>query len=347
MNAATNRRSLACANVTVALTVALISSASAQVTRRVSVSSAGAEGNGFSNGPAISADGRYVAFDGEATNFVPGDTNGFRDVFVRDRQNGATERVSLDSSGIQGNEFSFDPSISADGRFVAFSSRATNFVPVDANFNRYDIFVRDRQSSATELVSLSSAGVQGDHDSNNPSVSADGRYVAFNSLATNLVPGDTNAKSDIFVRDRQIGATERVSVDSAGAQANGLCGIPMISADGRFVAFESDATNLVPGDTNGVRDVFVRDRQSGTTERVKGIPTRPSTSSSATAYSERPSVSVSTLPARKETVLASPLCSPRFPPMVGTWLSTASPTTSSSETRTRPTTAFSETARAV
>jgi Tol biopolymer transport system component len=236
----------------------------------MSVSTAGVQGNGGSLSSAISADGRFVAFMSNASNLVPNDTNGFADVFVRDRQLGTTERVSVDSGGVQGNVGggAGGLSISADGRFVAFASSSTNLVPGDTN-GFSDVFVRDRQLGLTERASVDSGGVQGNNSSSAPSVSADGRYVAFASAATNLVPGDTNGYGDIFVRDRQLGLTERVSVNSAGVQGNfvsqnGLA----ISGDARFVAFASNATNLVPGDTNSFTDVFVRDRQLGLTERV-------------------------------------------------------------------------------
>jgi hypothetical protein len=233
----------------------------------VSKNSGGVEGNGDSGNPEISADGRYVTFESAANNLVTGDTNSVTDVFVRDRTTGTTTRVSRDSAGVQGNGLSLDPSISDDGRFVAFGSAATNLVSGDTNGER-DVFVRDRQTGTTTKVSKSSAGVAGDALSGTPSISADGRYVVFESTATNLVSGDTNAKFDVFVRDRQTGTTTRVSKSSAGAEGNDISEYPTISADGRYVTFESDATNLVSGDTNGAVDVFVRDRQAGTTTRV-------------------------------------------------------------------------------
>jgi Tol biopolymer transport system component len=240
-------------------------------TERVSVDSGGAQGNGGSYAPAISADGRYVAFDGSATNLVPGDTNGFSDVFLRDRQSGTTERVSISSGGVQGNGYSYFPSISADGRYVAFESSATNLVAGDTNAF-VDVFVRDRLSGTTERVSISSGGVQGNGGSDAPSISADSRYVAFQSYANNLVLGDTNGFVDVFVRDRQSGTTERVSVDSFGAQGNDHSYVPSISADDLYVAFHSYATNLVPGDTNGFADVFVHNRLSFWTERASVSP---------------------------------------------------------------------------
>src|SRR5689334_12495369 len=249
----------------------------AGTTERVSVSSTGVQGNGPSGlgGVAISGDGRIVAFDSPATNLVPGDTNGHNDVFVRDRQNGTTARVSLSSTGRQGNRGSGDLglAISADGQFVAFASQASNLVAGDTNLHvcgqgtcGYDVFVRDLQAGTTELVSVSSTGVQGNGPSFHPAISRDGRFLAFASAATGLVPGDTNHKGDVLVRDRQAGTTVRASVSSAGQQANGDSGISgsdqgvALSADGQAVAFASSASNLVQGDTNGKIDIFVHAR---------------------------------------------------------------------------------------
>ncbi|TMB04184.1 MAG: hypothetical protein E6J57_02110 [Deltaproteobacteria bacterium] len=241
-------------------------------TERVSVASGGTQSNAASLGSALSADGRLVAFQSDATNLVVGDTNGATDVFVRDRQTGMTARVSVASDGTQANNVSSYPALSADGRFVAFQSDATNLVVGDTN-GKTDVFVHDRQTGTTERVSVASGGgTQGTGNSGGffafPALSADGRLVAFQSDATNLVAGDTNGATDLFVHDRQTGTTERVSVASGGRQGNGFSAGPVLSADGRFVAFHSTATNLVAGDTNGATDVFVRDRQTGTTERA-------------------------------------------------------------------------------
>src|SRR5437016_8015596 len=261
-------------SVTLVLLTALWGrSADAQTTERVSVASGGTEGNGASLSSALSADGRFVAFVSAATDLVAADTNGVSDVFVHDRQTGATERVSVASGGAEGNGssgligFAFPPALSADGRFIAFVSFATNLVAGDTN-GATDVFVHDRQTGTTERVSVASGGTQSNAASLGSALSADGRFVAFQSDATNLVAGDTNGATDVFVRDRQTGMTERVSVASDGTQANNVSSYPALSADGRFVAFESDATNLVAGDTNGATDVFVHDRQTGATERV-------------------------------------------------------------------------------
>jgi hypothetical protein len=238
----------------------------------VSVDSSGNQANGNSTEPAIGADGRFVVFESKASNLVSGDTNAFWDVFVHDRQTGATERVSVDSAGNEHNPdddtgYPLEPAISADGRFVAFQSWASNLVTADTN-NSWDVFVHDRQTGATERVSVDSSGNQANSHSNGPAISADGRFVTFTSSATNLVTGDTNNRGDVFVHDRQTGATYRVSVSSSGQQSNNGSLYLDISADGRFVTFASNATTLVAGDTNNNYDIFVHDRQTGATERV-------------------------------------------------------------------------------
>jgi hypothetical protein len=178
-----------------------------------------------------------------------------------------TTRVSVNSNGVQGDGLSAVAAISADGRFVAFHSEAKNLVAGDTN-GAIDVFVRDRKTDKTTRVSVNSHGKQGNGDSLFPSISADGRFVTFQSVATNLVGGDTNHVVDSFVRDRKTGKTERVSVDSQGKQGDANSYTGTISADGRFVAFPSHATNLVGGDTNDRDDVFVRDRETGKTTRV-------------------------------------------------------------------------------
>jgi Ca2+-binding RTX toxin-like protein len=204
---------------------------------------------------------------------VPGDTNNSTDIFVRDLLTNTTTRVSVSSTGNQGNRNSERSSLSADGRFVAFSSDANNLVPGDTNNSR-DIFVRDLSTNTTTLVSVSSSGDGGNQDSPNiPFISADGRFVSFRSLATNLVPGDTNNTQDTFVRDLSTNTTTRVSVSSTGNQGNDFSFYSSLSADGRRVVFSSDATNLVPGDTNNNTDIFVVDL----TNTPGGINNSPNT----------------------------------------------------------------------
>lgn len=232
----------------------------ANVIERVSVDSTGTEANGSSRDPALSADGRFVAFESDATNLVAGTTNfcgsgSCPDIFVHDRQTGSTERASLDSSGEQPNGASHGAAISADGRFVAFWSEATNLVADDTNhcapygepgYNCLDIFVHERETGATERASVDSHGAQVTGDSLYPALSGDGRFVAFQSTAPDLVADDGNSSTDIFVHDRQTGTTERVSVDSQGQEANDGSFYPSISADGRFVAFESSPATSSP-----------------------------------------------------------------------------------------------------
>ena len=224
----------------------------------------GERANGGSFAASISGDGRYVAFDSAASNLVSDDRNGALDIFVRDLLTSQTQRVNLGPQGVEANERSYDPAISADGRYVAFVSWASNLVPADTN-HRADVFVRDRATGATELVAA------GNDESANPSISADGRYVAFTSYASDLVSGDVAGTWDVFVRDRANGTIERVDVSSEetpSAFSRRIYTKAMISADGRYVAFSSEASNLVDGDTNRTPDVFVRDRLAGTTERV-------------------------------------------------------------------------------
>ena len=231
-------------------------------TTRLSVGHGGTQANGASGNPAVSPDGRFVAFSSNASNLVPADTNELSDVFLLDRRTGTIQRVSLGQGHAQGN--GFDPSISADGRFVAFNAFANLLPGGQATF---DVFVRDRQTSTTHRVSVGSGNVSGNADSLDPTISADGRFVAFQSLASNLVPGDTNCHYDVFVRDLKAGTTRRMSVGPKG-QGDGESAFPAISAEGRFVAFSSLATNLVDGDTNATTDVFIRDRWTGATRRV-------------------------------------------------------------------------------
>ena len=236
-------------------------------TTRVSLGSGGRQGNSASGVPCLGADGRFVAFESLASNLVDGDTNESTDVFVHDRRTGETTRVSVDSRGRQANGSSAGSSLDGSGRYVAFESLATDLVPGDTN-RVSDVFVRDRQTGETTRVSVDSRGRQANGGSAAPSLSADGRFVGFGSYGSNLVDGDTNQEIDVFVHDRQTGETTRVSVDSRGRQANGGSGIAALSADGRWVAFHSFASNLVDGDTNGTLDIFVHDRMTGTTTRA-------------------------------------------------------------------------------
>ena len=211
----------------------------------------------------ISADGDLVVFSSDVGTLVQNDTNGTSDVFLRSLSDGTTVRLSVATDGSQGNgasTFEFDPrqAISPEGRYVVFSSLATNLVANDTN-GVQDVFLRDRLLGRTERISVASDGTQANAVSSHAVVSANGRFVAFESQASNLVPGDTNQKSDVFLRDRLLGTTVRLSVSTSGRQATGWSEAPSISADGRRIAFVSDAPDLVQGDTNGYRDVFLRE----------------------------------------------------------------------------------------
>ncbi|MEX1193539.1 MAG: hypothetical protein WD904_00255 [Dehalococcoidia bacterium] len=214
---------------------------------------------GGTHGTSISADGRFVTFRSEASDLIAGDSNAHWDIFVHDRQAAVTTRVSVDSGGTQANGTSWDAVISANGRLVAFSSDASNLVPGEVFIND-DIFVHDRQTGVTTRVSIHTDGTEGDAGSYEAMISADGRYVGFYSWASNLVANDIDDWTDVFVHDRSTAATTRITLDDQGDQANSYNWGAAISANGRFVAFKSEATNLVPDDTNGWDDIFVRDR---------------------------------------------------------------------------------------
>ncbi|MCC6976606.1 MAG: hypothetical protein IT322_21555, partial [Anaerolineae bacterium] len=242
---------------------------------RVSLASDGTQGNGESRYGVISADGRYVVFASQATNLVLGDTNNFLDSFIHDRVTGITERISIASDGSQamptGGTLETTPyaEISDDGRYVVFSSPGSGLVPGDTN-GKYDVFVRDRLNNTTTCVSLTPGGQFGAGSSEvmYPSISSDGGYITFFSEANDLVSGDTNGVSDVFWHDRVTGETTRLSLASDGSQANGASGITSISDDNRYVAFESNASNLVVGDTNSRWDIFVFDRATGQIVRL-------------------------------------------------------------------------------
>lgn len=236
-------------------------------TSRISVDGAGSESNGSSSSARFSADGRFVVFQSNADNLVAGDTNTATDVFLRDLQGGTVSRVSTDSMGAEAGGGSGSPAVSADGRYVAFNSNASNLVADDTN-GVSDIFVRDTQAGITERVSVGPGGLQADGSSRAPEISDDGRFVAFYSSANNLVTDDTNGVTDIFLHDRTSGETVRVSLASDGSEGDDASDTLAMSGDGRHVAFFSDATNMVAGDTNGESDVFVRDVDANETVRV-------------------------------------------------------------------------------
>lgn len=236
----------------------------------VSSGAGGEQADGESSRPAVSADGRLVAFSSLANNLVPEDTNGKRDVFVKDMQSGTVRLVSSapDGSSARGNSGYSVVQISGDGRFVAFESEAADLVPDDTNGKR-DIFIRDLATGDITRVSVSAAGNEGLEDSyKSASISTDGQWIAFQSDAPNLVAGDTNGKSDIFVRNMQTGAVGLVSANSGGNAGNGESDLCSISADGLWVAFDSAASNLAGEDTNNKKDIFLKDTQTGAITRV-------------------------------------------------------------------------------
>jgi hypothetical protein len=226
-------------------------------TERASVASSGAQGNGDAGWASVSDDGRFVAFYSGASNLITGDTNGALDVFVRDRLSGTTELVNVPIGGPQFNAQTWGGSISGDGRYVAFVSAASNLIAGDTN-NVWDAFIRDRHLGTTECVSVDQNGFPANATSFPPFISADGRFVSFSSGASNIVPGVTTG--GIFVRDLRAGATEYASPSTAGVLPNGACELSSISANGRYVVFRADATNLVANDTNNVTDIFLHDR---------------------------------------------------------------------------------------
>ncbi len=250
---------------------------------RISVATDGTQANDDSNAPSISADGRYIAFVSEASNLVEGDTNLVNDAFVHDRVTQEATRVSVAADGSQGNSSTYFVTISADGAYVTFQSSAHNLVENDTN-NVSDIFIHERATGNIERI-VAANGSQSNGYSAGPVIAAQGKYVAFYSSASNLVPGDDNQELDIFLYDRETEQLELISVASDGTQANADSIYPSISDDGRYVVFNSEADNLVAGDTNEGPDAFVYDSLTATTTRVSvasgGIevnayPTNPS-----------------------------------------------------------------------
>ncbi|HJR45757.1 MAG TPA: hypothetical protein VJ927_09150 [Actinomycetota bacterium] len=233
------------------------------------MTSDGAQTSGNSADSHTSADGRYVTFFSDASDLVPDDTNGHGDVFVRDTVAGTTERVSVSSDEAQANQMSMQGAISADGRYVAFVSFASNLTAeVDPTLTNSEVYLRDLQAGTTERITRAVDGGPSKGASLQPSVSADGRYVAFFSHATDLIPGDSNGAADVFVFDRETGSTEAVSVAPEGGLGDASSTFAQISDSGRVVVFRSAATNLIAGDENGEADVFLRDLGSDTTEII-------------------------------------------------------------------------------
>jgi Tol biopolymer transport system component len=240
----------------------------AGTTRMLTHDFAGGPANGDSYAPFVNSDGLFVAYDSLATNLVPGDANGVEDCFLCDTTANVTTCISLDRTGAVGaNGPSFDPTLSADGRFAAFYSDASNLIFGDGN-GLTDVFVRDLVGGVTRRVSHALGGGDADGQSFNARISGSGRFVVYESGATNLVASDVNGRNDIFEFDLVTNTNTLVSVSTSGDQGDGSSFLPMVSGDGRYVTFLSNATNLVPDDTNGVADVFVHDMKLGVTHRL-------------------------------------------------------------------------------
>ncbi|MFL5130485.1 MAG: hypothetical protein ACJ8DD_10105 [Microvirga sp.] len=291
---------------------------------RLSTTAGGAQANGGNSTAHFSSDGRFVVFTSAATNLVAGDTNNFDDIFLKDLTTGAVTLLSTTANGTQTNGNSSNAQLSQDGHLMVFSSVATNLgsssilfsdiflkdlitgavtvvtnaadgtranglssharfspdghsvvfessannlVTGDAN-NQIDIFLKDLDTGAVTLVTNTADGTQGNGRSSDARLSADGHFVTFTSVATNLVAGDTNDASDIFLKDLNTGSVTRLSTAADGTQANGRSYDARFSADGRFVVFTSEASNLVADDTNGVSDVFLKDLTTGAITRL-------------------------------------------------------------------------------
>lgn len=236
-------------------------------TRRVSVASDGQEGNDWSEWISISGDGQTIAFASAADNLVAADNNNRTDIFVHNHSSGETIRVSVDSAGNEGNGDSFDPNLSANGRYLFFVSAASNLVPHDTN-GTFDIFAHDLVTRETVRISVGHDGSQGNRGSMSPTASHDGRYVLFRSEASNLVVDDSNNDADLFLHDLVTQETIRPQLTNDGSQTNGHTWLGVISGNGRYIVFESEASNVVANDTNDLPDVFVHDLITNETTRI-------------------------------------------------------------------------------
>jgi len=270
----------------------------------ISADSSGDRGNDNSENPSSSEDGRYIAFQSAATDLVTPDTNGgFKDIFVKDTQTGVVTLASTNADGVQANDHSLSPSISNDGRYVAFESAATNLIVPELTtlieVADTHIYVKDLQTGEVVRASSTSAGVPGNNNSVRAALSGDGRHVAFHSYTWNLVSGDTNTEIDVFVKHLDTGLIERASVDGEDGEANGGSHEPSISDNGRYVAFQSDATGLLPpvasdlsrmivaSDNNSRRDIFVKDMDTGAVV----LASKRSTGAQTAEHSYHPSIS--------------------------------------------------------
>lgn len=236
-------------------------------TYAISMDGDGNFGDNHSYNAVISRDGSFIAFRSFATNLVANDTNNSSDIFLFQVSNGALTRVSVSSFGVEAGGDSNQPQLSDDGRYVVFTSAASNLVGSDSN-SLPDVFLHDTETGSTTIISRTTGGLIANGYSLDPAISGDGRFVAFRSSATNLVASDTNSMDDIFVYDRDLSTMERVSVNSKGVESAAVSRAPQISEDGQFVSFISDTTNMGSIDKNNVSDIFVFDRNLHTTRRV-------------------------------------------------------------------------------
>lgn len=249
--------------ITVSFTAHNMSSAAAPgINQLVSVDSSGNQGNGVSSINSISSDGRYVAFYSAASNLVANDTNGVQDIFLRDSTSNTTTRVSVSSSGGQANAISQDPFISYDGRYVVFTSNASNLVAADTTTSE-DVYIHDRSTGTTSLVSVGTHGYAGNGASRYGKVSADGRFVVFESKASDLVSSGGNNYTNIYVRDLINSTMQLISKNSSGNAPEAASLNPSISCDGAIISFVTHASNLVPNDTNNTYDIIVANRTGG------------------------------------------------------------------------------------
>ncbi len=233
---------------------------STETLQLISNAADGAQGNNGSYNPSVNADGKFVAFESEASTLVTGDNNMTGDIFLRDVQAGTVKLISINAvDGTETDENSYAPSISADGKLVAFYSDSNLLVPGESD--QTDIFLYDSDTDSLSFISNAADGTLPNGGSFFSSISADGKFVAFDSTASNLVATDANGFTrDVFLREIEAGTVTLISVNSVdGSEGEGSSFRSSISADGKFVAFQSNAENLVPGDTNGVFDIFVRD----------------------------------------------------------------------------------------
>lgn len=237
--------------------------------KRISIGADGAVLSGESHDPVISADGRYLLFKSDASTLVPGDTNGKADIFRKDLVTGAVIRVSTAGDEAEANGVSYNYTISADGRYVLFTSEATNLTGDTTTGTVAQAFVKDLTTGAVTRVSENAAGDEINHGIDAPLLSNDGRYIVFTSWADNLVPGvGGEFFSNVFRKDLTTGVVELVSEAVDGTNPNSLSSVSSVSADGRYVFFESLASNLVAGDTNGTRDLFRKDMTTGAVDRI-------------------------------------------------------------------------------